>query len=546
MSLDGVFLGRLLEELKPQIENQRINRVHPLDKNSFVFVLSNHKELLLSLSADSSRIGLIKREYIPTSKLTPLANMLKKHLEGGVITSISQYENDRLAVLEIASSDELGFSLPLRLVLELFGRSANLLLLNKENIILECLNKTYVLSDNDKRIIVPKMPYQFPKTDKINPFLSVNLLESNQYQGVSALLYAEMRYQNTLNVIRAATDPVIIFAGGRYHFYCFPLSHLGGEVRHYPTLSEMLEDFNLEVRHEQIRNAEQKQIENYLKREKLKARTKLQKQETEKRIAEGNLGLEKVGNLLSANLWRVPKNAEYIEVEDFYEQNQILRIPLNPLLSPAQNLDQIFHRYKKAKRAIGQIEEQMEATRKEIFYLETLSEQLLQAGIKELKEIGEELKLGKVPEKARKKIKPAISTFKIGEEALVLVGKNNIQNNYLTHTLAKRDDYFFHVKDSPGSHTILRCPHPDEEVIRMAAMIAAYYSKSRLSSRVPVNYTMVRNVKKVPGTKGSFVTYQTYKTVYVTPDEDLIRSLSSGKESGPSSSKSAPYNHTSC
>ncbi|NLD26538.1 MAG: fibronectin/fibrinogen-binding protein [Acholeplasmataceae bacterium] len=520
MSLDGVFLGRLLEELKPQIEKQRINRVHSLDKNSFVLALANHKEVLVSLNADSSRMNLITREYIPTSKLTPLAGFLKKHLEGGIITSIYQVENDRLAVLGIDSFDELGFIQPLKLVLELFGRSANLLLLNKDNIILECLNKTYVLSESN-RILVPKMPHQFPKTDKINPFQTNRLLEYNQYQGVSNLLFSEMRFQNDINIIKSPTDPVIIHSRGRYHFYCFPLQHLGGECKHYPTLSEMLEEYYLNLQHEQIRSSEQRQIENYLKKEKQKAANKLQKQELELKTAKSNLGLEKIGNILSTNLWRVPKGAEYVEFEDFYEQNQPIKIALNPLLSPSQNLEQIFHRYKKAKRAILQIEEQIEATRKEILYLETLNEQLQQAGIKELREINTEIT--KTPEKARGKQKPAISTFKIAEDAIVMVGKNNLQNNYLTHTLAKRDDYFFHVKDSQGSHTILRCTALSDELVKITAMIAAYYSKSRLSSQVPVNYTLVRNLKKVPGTKGSFVTYQNYKTVFVTPDEDLIR-----------------------
>ena len=129
-----------------------------------------------------------------------------------------------------------------------------------------------------------------------------------------------------------------------------------------------------------------------------------------------------------------------------------------------------------------------------------------------------------------------------------MVGKNNIQNNYLTHTLAQKTDYFFHVKNAPGSHTILRCEELTPELIKLAGMIAAFYSKNRNSENVPVDYTLIKNVKKVPKTKGSFVTYTNYKTVYVTPDADFINknTIQFCRGLKRCNNKSDPYNHTSC
>lgn len=531
MSFDGIFLHHLLEEIKPNINGQRINRVHSLDRNNFIFVLGNRRELYLSLNSDSSYLGFTKRKYIPSSKMFPLLDLMKKHLEGAIISSVSQVENDRILFLDVNSSNELGFIRKLRVVIELFGRNSNLLLLDENKIIIECLKRTYLLEDNNKRTILPKVPYQIPiDSKKVNPYKSNQILEYNNYQGVSNLLYAEIRFQNKLSIINNKTEPVLIKTKTKNYFYCFPLTHLDGKFVTYPSLSELLESFYLELREDNVRNAEQKQIEIYLKKEITKAHTKLQKQVGEKAKAEKNLGLEKIGHLLSANLHLLDKNASYIEVEDFYNDNQKIRIELNPLLSPTQNLEAIYNRYKKAKRTLNHLDKQLAATKNEILYYQVLQEQLQFAGNLELKEIWEELHLNKTTTKTRKPAKPKLTTYQT-KDAIIMVGKNNFQNNYLTHKLANRNDYFFHVKDSPGAHTILRTSELTDELIVLAATIAAYYSKSRFSSQVPVNYTLVRNLKKVPGTAGSFVTYSKYQTVYVTPSEEYIYKYASpGRE----------------
>ncbi|HHZ12018.1 MAG TPA: hypothetical protein GYA05_04825, partial [Acholeplasmataceae bacterium] len=303
MSFDGVFIRHLLEEMKPDLINQRINRINHLDRNSFVFVLGNRKELLLDLHADSCHFRFISAHYVPGTQTFPLFSQLKKHLEGGRILDVEQAGCDRVVVFSLASFDDLGFPREMKLVLELFGRNANLILLDSEGLIVDSLKKTYLLGDEDKRIIVPKARYAFPENQgRINPFDSGQVLESNNYQGVSKILFSEILFQNDVGIVKRRTEPVLIKAGNKYYFYCFPLYHLGGELTAFPTLSELLEHYYVEIRRHDVLNSEQKKLEHRIQREMNRISEKLRKQKEEYREAQEKLSLEKTGNLLSSNL----------------------------------------------------------------------------------------------------------------------------------------------------------------------------------------------------------------------------------------------------
>jgi predicted ribosome quality control (RQC) complex YloA/Tae2 family protein len=373
MSFDGVFIRHLLEEIKINLIHQRINRVHNLDKNSFILSLSNRYQLLIDLHADSSHLRYTNIEFIPANQTFPLFTLMKKNLEGGRILGLEQVENDRIIILKIASFNNLGFPKEIKLVLELFGRNSNLILLDEEGMIIECLKKTYLLNDKGGRIILPKVKYVLPEDrDRINPYTTDKVLEYNRYQGVSNLLYPEIRFQNNLEIINQKTEPVIIKANEKYYFYCFNLEYLNGEIINYPTLSELLEHYYVNIKHQDIINSEQKQLEMRFRKEKIKSEEKLKKQKEEFQKAKKNLNLEKLGNLLSANLHLVPKGASAIEVEDFYNDGQKVLINLNPLLSPVQNLEQIYRKYKKAKRTLNHLEEQIKNSYSEILYWETM------------------------------------------------------------------------------------------------------------------------------------------------------------------------------
>ena len=522
MSFDGVFIHHLINEVREQITNQRINKVFLIDFQNFILNLSNRKNLLLCLNSDNSHFRFTTEDYLHSNKVNPFYITLKKYLASSVIVDIKQIANDRIVDISIDSYNELGYSQRIHLILELFGRNSNFYITDSIYQIIDCYKKNILLSENTSRVLLPKMTYTNPTTDRINPFTTKVIYNENKYLGVSNLLYAEIIYQNNLEIINKKTEPQIITTSQKIYFYCFDLEHLQGEVTYFPSLSELLEYYYLNNRNLIIQSAEQKQVENYLKREIIKVQNKIQKQEQEKREAVLNLDLERIGNLLSTNLYRVSKNSSQITVLDFYNNNQEIVIPLNPLLSPAKNLDNIFSKYKKAKRTLIYVEEQIKASINELQYLETLKEQFLISKASDLKEIIEELGLNKKNNQPKKKTKPQITKYYDAMGNLIMVGKNNIQNNYLTHTLANKNDYFFHVKNAPGSHTILRTKSLTEEAIILASHIAAIYSKNKYSSNVAVDYTLVKNVRKVPKTKGSFVTYTNYQTSYVTPDIDYI------------------------
>ena len=185
-------------------------------------------------------------------------------------------------------------------------------------------------------------------------------------------------------------------------------------------------------------------------------------------------------------------------------------------------MNHYYNKYKKAKRTLDISKEQIEKTKNEIDYYKCLLEQLSVAKSPELIEISEELNLRNTKTPAKKKSSPNITIYEDEYNNYIYVGKNNLQNNYLTNTFAKSNDYFFHVQGYSGSHTILRTNNPTDSIINLAAMVAGYYSKGRLSSNIAVDYTLIKYVKKIPGTLGSFVTYTNQKTVFVTPSNEEI------------------------
>jgi predicted ribosome quality control (RQC) complex YloA/Tae2 family protein len=525
MSFDGVFIRHLCRELESTVKGARINRVSCIDRMTFILELSRGENLLLSLGGEGAHFRLIRADYTPSGMTFPFLSALRKHIEAGIIKDFRQIENDRIVVFEVEKAGYLGYWENFRLIAEMFGRNANLILTAADGIVIDCLRKTYVLNDNDKRVMVPKAPYQIPAADtpRVNPFTTDEVFAQNSYQGVSNLCFGEIAYRRDLKFLAGPTTPVMIQTENKTRFYCLDLTHLSGERRYFPDLSTLLEEYFLTVRKQNIHNTEQKILDNYLKKEKSRAQNKLKKQREEYAAAHNNLSLKETGELLAANLHLVKPGAAAVMVRD-YNRDEDREIPLDPRLSPAENMEAIFARYKKAKRAITFLETQIKATEAEIRYLETLEEQIALAGAGGLREIIAELGLSREKAAARKSARPQYLVYRDPAGNTIMVGRNNLQNNYLTHQVARKDDYFFHVKGAPGSHTILRAVELTPDAITLAAMVAAYHSKNRHSANVAVDYTLLRHVKKVPGTKGSFVTYTNHKTVFVTPDWEYIKS----------------------
>jgi predicted ribosome quality control (RQC) complex YloA/Tae2 family protein len=529
MSFDGVFIHYLVDELQSDLLQQRIHHIFCFNQTNYVFVLNQNKQFIISMQPDQAHMRMSSLEFVFDIKTSPLLNMLKKHLEGGIITDIKQIDNDRLVILSITNENIVGEKNQYSFIMEFFGRNANCILVDSEMVVIECQKKIFTLGEKENRIMLPKITYTFPSNEKKNPYFETELKNQNQYTGVSSLLFSEMQASNDLNIIYSKKQPIQITTANKMIFYCFDLPSVVGERIVFPSLSLLLESFFTSQKSNSTANTEQKQVESFIKKEITKLKNKLEKQKQEFKTAEENLVYEQYGNILSSYLHQVKKGESQVTLTNYYNNNEPITIFLDPLLDPKRNLQNMFIKYKKSKRALTYIDQQITITKQDLEYYECLSEQIAQAKNNETREIMQELGMGKTKEIRKKQTKPQLTMYQDEIGNKIYVGKNNIQNNYLTHSFAKKNDFFFHIKDSPGSHTILQTSQLTNDAILLAAHIAAYYSKKRLSSQVAVDYTMIKYVKKVPKTKGSFVTYTQQKTIYVTPDDEFIKTKATKK-----------------
>lgn len=544
MSIDGCFIHYLTTELNKEILNFKINKIYqpaPLEivlqlrgKNEAGLIVN--KQLLISSKLDHPRIHLLTKKISNPEVPNNFCMLLRKYIERGVIKEIKQYQNDRLIELHINAYNELDDENTFILIFEIMGRNSNIILLNSENTIIDALRKLPPSFDN-LRTIIPHAKYNYPSSTKsINPFNNGIPLLLDNLQGVSKQLLNtlnELDNSNILSFLNQEIKPVIFKTEKKLDFYAYPLSNDYEVISTHQSLSEMLEEYYNESLKTVNYNAVE--LEKTIQKEFKKANIKLSNLTLDLQKAKENLKYSNIGILLQSNLYKVKKGDTKVIVLDYFNNNEELEINLNPLLDPSSNLKAIFNKAKKASTAIVEVKKQIDIVLKEIEYLNTILFQLSIADNKDLEEIKLELSLNgylKSNQKYKKKQqKIEFITYKV-DDILIYVGKNNTQNDYLTHKIASSNDYWFHTKNLPGSHVIVKIPENDpnfimsEKLIRAAANIAAYYSTGKTSNSVPVDYTKVRYLKKVPGMKGSFVTLQNQKTIYIDPDINLIKNLS--------------------
>ncbi|MDY0064595.1 MAG: NFACT family protein [Bacilli bacterium] len=512
MAIDGVFLHFLLEECKQNIIHQKINRFLMVSEYDFLLVLPQNKKVLFSFHPEHPHFRFTADDYLVTT--TYESNLfLKKQLEGSVIWDFTQQGNDRIFTLHLQQADELGYPFNQYLIFEFTGRKTNLILTDENHIIKYCWKKSAL---DEERLLQPKLPYPFLDSGKQNPFLNADNLDSNSYEGVSSQLFAEGVFQNSLKkVLKQAILPTITIQNEKIAFHVFPLTHLEGRQIHFQTIQSLLDYYFTVLKKEELLSNEQKQFQNHIQKERIKLTNKQLKQERELLLAHENLKYEQTANILAANIHLVKKYQTEITVWDFYNNKEIT-IPLQPEMSPSSNLESIYHKYKKAKRTIDSLQIQIKQTKMDIAYINLLAEQAAMASKEDMKEILQETGLQK---KKIQKGKPNILSFSDQENNTIFVGKNNVQNEYITHKLALPTDYFFHVKDYPGSHVVFRGVLTEEAIVH-CAQLAAHFSKAK--GKVSVDYTLIKWVKKVKGQKGSFVTYTHQKSVLVDYNEAIF------------------------
>lgn len=540
MSMDGIFVHYLTYEFNNTILKAKINKIYQPNPLEILLQLRTSNQtfqLLISASLDSSRIYLTKQAFENPQVPGNFCMILRKYIERGIITSISQYQNDRLIIFTINTYNEMGDNADYRLIVEIMGRNSNVILINEDNKIIDSIRRVPP-TENNNRYIIPKATYVFPiQNDLLNPFeVDVSYPIAN-YQGIAKVIQNEiMNYYDgdVKKFLENKIVPNIYTKENKQDFYCFLLSSFNSDsILTFKTLSEMLDYFYNVCK--QTINYTNMDLIKQVKRLITHQNTKLANLIDDLSKAEENLKYKDLGILLQANLYMAKKGMTSINVIDFIHNGEEITIDLNPMLDASKNLKQIFNKGKKASNALIEVTNQINKTKEEIRYLNDILSMLEFATASELDEIKLDLitnseqyknKAKKLSSKKNNKI--SIQHFNY-EDVTIYVGKNNIQNDYLTNKLARNNDYWFHVKDGSGAHVVVSVPNNNpsftlsEQVIRLAASIAGYYSKYSKSSTVPIDYTKVQYIKKIPGTKGYHVTYTNQKTIYIDPDYELIK-----------------------
>jgi predicted ribosome quality control (RQC) complex YloA/Tae2 family protein len=571
MSFDGLFTYTISQELKAALRNGKITKIHQPYKYDLIFqIRAGGKNYRLFLSAHPSyaRIHLTNESYENPSEPPMFCMLLRKHLEGGVIENIEQLEMERIIVIDIKSRNELGDLTEKRLMVEIMGRHSNIILVDKERDMILDSVKHLSPAVNRHRTVLPGHTYVLPPgQDKVNPFEADNetVLKKldfhsgkldgqlvQQFAGISPLFAKEVIYRaglvNRTTVPKTflsmidelrndRIQPQIFYYQNRELFYMMELTHLeSGERKAFSTISELLDRYYYGKAERDRVKQQGNDLERFIVNEKKKNENKIKKLEATLDKAEKANQFRIYGELLTANLFAVKKGDKNAEVSNYYdENNETISIPLDVQKTPSENAQKYFSKYQKAKNSIEVVQEQIDIARTEIDYFEGLIQQIESASPKDIEEIREELmEGGYIKQRQSRKIskkkpqKPILEHYLSSDGTEIIVGKNNKQNEYLTNKLAARDDVWFHTKDIPGSHVVIRSKNPSEETILEAANIAAYFSKAKNSSSVPVDFTAIRHVKKPSGSKPGYVIYDNQQTVYVTPNEDMVFRLRKG------------------
>lgn len=561
MAFDGLMTTRVVKELQPLVGG-RINKVYQPYTLDLVFqVRAERKNILLLASANAMYARMhITSEAVSNPSEPPLfCMMLRKHVEGGFIESIEQLERDRIIVLRVRSRNELGDEEAKKIYVELMGRHSNIILTDGQDKILDAI-KYLPLSQNTFRTIMPGMTYQLPPAqDKVDPLTgdiekALHRIDWNAgkldrqllglFSGLSPQIAKEVVTRAGLanrtnlatafqDVLKELNGPYVLqrMEGGKERFA--PVRLTEGSIideKTFATSGQVLDAFFHQKANRDRVKQQAADLERFIKSEydkNILKRSKLEKD------LEATLRMDEwkhKGELLTTYLYQLERGMKEATVVDYYDPDGAeITISLDPRFSPNENAQRYYKRYNKLKTAKVEVARQLEKNQAEIAYFEGLLAQLDVASPEDIREMREELvEEGYLRERQKKKKKPQLPQLEEYRSSTGLpffVGKNNKQNDYATFKFGRRSDTWLHTKDIPGSHVIIQSDAPDETTLKEAAIVAAYYSKARESSQVPVDFTELRYVKKPSGAKPGFVIYTDQTTLYVTPDPDVVQSL---------------------
>ena len=548
MSFDGFFLHHMIEELRSELVNGRIQKINqPFEQELVLQIRSNRQShrLLLSAHPVFGRIQLTQTTFENPAQPSTFIMVLRKYLQGAVIESIEQVENDRIVEITVSNKNEIGDHIQATLIIEIMGKHSNILLVDKSSHkILEVI-KHVGFSQNSYRTLLPGSTYIAPpSTESRNPFTikDEKLFEILQTQELTAknlqslfqglgrdtanelesILVSE-KLSTFRNFFSQASKPFLTETS----FSPVPFANRVGEP--FTSLSDLLDTYYKDKAERDRVKQQASELIRRVENELQKNRHKLKKQEKELLATDNAEEFRQKGELLTTFLHQVPNDQDQVILDNYYT-NQPITIALDKALPPSQNAQRYFKRYQKLKEAVKYLTELIEETKATILYLESVETVLNQAGLEEIAEIREELiQTGFIRRRQREKIqkrKKPEQYLASDDKTIIYVGRNNLQNEELTFKMARKEELWFHAKDIPGSHVVISGNlNPSDEVKTDAAELAAYFSKGRLSNLVQVDMIEVKKLNKPTGGKPGFVTYTGQKTLRVTPDPEKIASM---------------------
>ncbi|MDU3009741.1 MAG: NFACT RNA binding domain-containing protein [Peptoniphilus harei] len=569
MSLDGTVVKNLVYEINNRIKEGRIDKIYQ-NKNDLLINIRarGQKEKLFISISGSPRIYFSDENFETLQNPPAFCMLLRKHLENNQILEVSQYKMDRIIKIMVKSLDELGEYSKKSLIIELMGKHSNVILIDEDNKkIIDSLKRiNFNLSSvreilpgliyNEEDISQGLNPCELNSLSEIikNSEKNVNLksLFLKEFTGISPQMCRELEYRTNIdfkknvsslneseindleenfleifkNIRENKFEPIKIYRDGLFKdFYSIDLNELGEDEKvKVKSISSLLEEYyNSKFLRDSL-GSKSKELKKSITKHIDKIKRKLSNQANELNTALNREKFKIYADLISSNFYKIEKGANSVTVENFYNEMEEIKIPLDPTLDGPSNASKYYKKYSKLKNAAIFLTEQIEIGKSEISYLESILLNIdLVESPDEIDDIYEELEKEGYLKKKKKKIKKKKDSeenyikIKTEDGFDIFVGKNNRQNDYLTHKKAKKNDLWFHVKDAPGSHVILKNDNRDftNNALLTAAKVAAKYSSLSKSQNIPVDYTFKANVKRHPANKPGLVNYTNYKTINV-------------------------------
>lgn len=558
MAYDGLFIHSLLNSVRPLVVNGRLSKIYQPFAQDLILTFRKERkniQLLLSANAQYPRFYVTKQAIVNPDKAPTFVMVLRKYLEGSVLQSIDQVGVDRIVNFNFSNRNELGDQVQLVLSLELMGRHSNVILYDKKSGQIIDLLKRVNPDENRVRLLLPKAKYELPPlipgingfkiteaefnlkaTDTAPATLAKQFggLDRDDRQELEGYLEDDLSFSSFKTfmdqfdkkgafILKTPKNKRKIFPYLPYHL------DLTKEASD-PDFNHALDEFYQYQSNQDWVKQKSSQIERVIKNEHNKLTKKIVKLKKQLDQAENSEGYRIRGEILNANLAQVKPGMSQIELPNYYDNNKPIKIKLVTALSPARNGQKYFTRYKKLRDSIKHVKEQISIAQTNLNYFDTIQTAIDNAEPQDVDQITDELtsqgylKKPQKPKRKKKITEKNLNKFRISSGKTVLVGKNNLQNDWLTLKKANKTDIWFHVKNIPGSHVILQSSEATDEDIKETAEIAAYFSKAKNSAHVQVDYVADKRVKKPNGAKPGFVIYTGQNSIEVTPEKERVLS----------------------